>query len=204
MAGMDFMNGMFGKIKNGMCRLSMDGKVAIKVDDGYKSYNPKTKAFVNCSNFVFDIGDEMFFVIPTNKVVTGDIILVGGSPRYVLKCDDNMITAINYKTGTIEQLLPERHIFMGKTYFYGKIVSMFGNMSSFLKGDNTNSIMKYMMLSSIMKDSGGSFGGMNPMMLMMMNGGVFGNMFDGIFDDESAFNCIENEETSDASEESKG
>ena len=69
----NFLNGMFGKVGNGMCRLSMNGGIAVKTSTGYKTYNIKTNKLTNCSNFVFDIGEEFFFVIPTNKVEKGDI-----------------------------------------------------------------------------------------------------------------------------------
>lgn len=73
-------NNMFGKIQNGMCRLSMDGLIAIKTSSGYKTYDTKTNKLQNCDNFVFDIGSDFFFVIPTNKVAVGDIILISGLP----------------------------------------------------------------------------------------------------------------------------
>ena len=34
---------------------------------------------------------------------------------------------INYEDSAIDTIVPERHMFMGNAYFYGKIVSMFGN-----------------------------------------------------------------------------
>lgn len=74
------MKGMFGKIANGLCRVSMDGGIAIKTSQGYKTYNVETGALVNCDNFAFDIGSDFFFVVPTNKVRRGDIILAGGKP----------------------------------------------------------------------------------------------------------------------------
>lgn len=40
---MNMFNGMFGKVANGMCRLSMNGEVAVKTSDGYKTYNIKKK-----------------------------------------------------------------------------------------------------------------------------------------------------------------
>ena len=125
----------------------------------------------------------MFFVVPTNTIVAGDIILVNKEPRYVLEVKDNVITAINYKTGVIESLMPERHMFMGNSYFYGKIVSLFGNMNCLTGGDSANNVLKYMMMSQMMKGmSGNETSSMNPMMLMMMmNNGGIGNIFDGIF-----------------------
>ena len=145
----NFLNGMFGKIGNGMCKLSMSGNIAVKTSNGYKSYNVKTGKLTNCGNFVFPGVDEnFFFVIPTNKVTKGDIILVSGKPRCVIETEKNRITVINYEDSTIETILPERHMFMGNTYFYGKIVSMFG---SDLNGKNgANKIFKYMMMSQMM------------------------------------------------------
>lgn len=183
----NFLNGMFGKIGSGMCRLSMNGGIAVKTSSGYKSYNIKTGKLTNCSNFVFDIGEEFFFVIPTNKVEKGDIILVNGKPKCVIEADKTKITVINYEDSTIETILPERHVFMGNTYFYGKIVSMFG--SDVIKGKKgSNNIFKYMMLSQMMKGNDNSSigamnnGGLNSMLPLMMMGGNMGNLFDGMFD----------------------
>ena len=179
-------NGMFGKLGAGMCRLTMNGKIAVKTSGGYKSYNVKTGRLTNCSNFVFNIGDDFFFVIPTNKVDIGDIILVKGRPQCVIRADDKTITVMNYEDSTIDTIVPERHVFMGSTYFYGKIVSMLGANAS--KGkDGMTQMMKFMMMSQMM--GGGSTGGtvgvtgnnMLPM-LMMMNGGGMGSMFDGMLD----------------------
>lgn len=183
----NFLNGMFGKVGSGMCRLSMNGGIAVKTSSGYKSYNIKTGKLTNCSNFVFDIGEEFFFVIPTNKVEKGDIILVNGKPKCVIEADKTKITVINYEDSTIETILPERHVFMGNAYFYGKIVSMFG--SDVIKGKKgSNNIFKYMMLSQMMKGNDNSSigamnnGGLNSMLSLMMMGGNMGNLFDGMFD----------------------
>lgn len=188
---MDFtscFNGMFGKLGAGMCRLTMNGRIAVKTSGGYKSYNVKTGKLTNCSNFVFNIGDDFFFIIPTNKVDVGDIILVKGTPRCVIEVDKKTLKVMNYEDMTIDTLVPERHVFMGNTYFYGKIVSLMGTNAS--KGKNgMKQMMQFMMMSQMM--SGNTSGGMNmngnnmlPMMLMM-NGGsgsLFDGMLDGIFD----------------------
>lgn len=177
----NFLNSMFGKIENGMCKLSMDGNIAIKTSNGYKTYDVKKGTLTNCDNFVMSMGNmDAYFLIPTNKVVVGDIILVGGKPRCVTKVEKNSITCINYENSTIETIVPEKHMFMGNTYFYGKIVSMFGN----LKKGGANKIFKYMMMSEMMGGHNGNnnMNSMLPMMLMMNSGG-FENMFEGIFDD---------------------
>lgn len=191
----NMLNGMFGKIAPGMCRLSMNGGIAVKTSNGYKTYNLKTGRLTNCDSFVFNIGEEFFFVIPTNKAEPGDILLVGGKPKCVIEAEKNKLTVINYEDSTVETILPERHVFMGNTYFYGKIVSMFG--SDLIKGKKgTNKIMQYMMLSEMMKGSSGDSGsGMNTMLPLMMLGGNMGNIFDGFFDfDEDSETDEESEE----------
>ena len=178
----NMLNGMFGKVAPGMCRLSMNGGVAVKTSNGYKTYNMKTRRLTNCDSFVFNIGEEFFFVIPTNKAEKGDILLVNGKPKCVINAEKNQITVINYEDSTVETILPERHVFMGNTYFYGKIVSMFG--SDLIKGKKgTNKIMQYMMMSEMMKgNSDNSGNGMNTMLPLMMMGGNMGSIFDGLFD----------------------
>ena len=177
------MSNMFGKIAPGMCRLSMNGGIAVKTSNGYKTYNTKTGRLTNCSNFVFDIGEDFFFLIPTNKVNKGDIILVGGKPKCVVEVKENAITVINYEDSTIDTILPERHVFMGNTYFYGKIISMFGDSFKSGKKGGMNNIFKYMMMSEMLKGNSGNSGGMSNMLpLMMMGNGGFENMFDGMFD----------------------
>ncbi len=193
----NMLNGMFGKVAPGMCRLSMNGGIAVKTSNGYKTYNMKTGRLTNCDSFVFNIGEEFFFVIPTNKAEPGDILLVAGKPKCVIEAEKNKLTVINYEDSTVETILPERHVFMGNTYFYGKIVSMFG--SDLIKGKkSTNKIMQYMMLSEMMKgNSGDSGNGMNAMLPIMMMGGNMGSIFDGMFD----FDDNEDDEEVEESEE---
>lgn len=193
----NMLNGMFGKVAPGMCRLSMNGGVAVKTSNGYKTYNMKTGRLTNCDSFVFNIGEEFFFVIPTNKAEPGDILLVAGKPKCVIEAEKNKLTVINYEDSTVETILPERHVFMGNTYFYGKIVSMFG--SDLIKGKKgTNKIMQYMMMSEMMKGSSDNSGnGMNTMLPLMMMGGNMGSLFDGMFD----FDDNEDDEDVEESEE---
>lgn len=178
----NMFNGMFGKIAPGLCRLSMNGGIAVKTSNGYKSYNVKTGRLTNCDNFAFDIGEDFFFVIPTNKVSKGDIILVAGKPKCVVKSDKDTITVINYEDSTVDTILPERHVFMGNTFFYGKIVSLFGSNLSSGKGGMKN-MMKYMMLSQMMgNNSGNTSNSMGNMLPFMMMGNDMGDMFEGMLD----------------------
>lgn len=170
-------NGMFGKIAPGKCKITMNGETAIKCSKGYKCYNVAKGTLTNVTNFCFN-GDDMFFVIPTNKVEIGDIILVEGTPKCVIGVDKKIITVIDYENSEIRQVVPERHIFMGSTYFYGKIVSIFGNM--FKKGKGLGNVMKMMMMSQMM-GGGDHNNGMGQMMAMSMFMGK-DNPFEGMFD----------------------
>lgn len=177
-------NGLFGKIAEGMCRISMNGDVAVKTSTGYKAYNVKTGKLINCTNFVLPDMDNMFYVIPTSKVKKGDIILINGKPKCVLEHDENSVKVINYEDSTIDTIIPERHIFMGNVYFYGKIVSLFSNWFDGGKS-GTNKMMKFMMMSQLMNTMNGGTSNQNSfssMLPFMMMSGEMGNMFDGIFD----------------------
>ena len=191
-------NGMFGKIAPGMCRLSINGGIAIKTSNGYKTYEVASGQLTNCDNFVFNIGEEFFFVVPTNRVKPGDIILANGKPKCVIEASKNRITAINYEDSTLEQILPERHVFMGNVYFYGKIVSMFGN--NLKKGKGPGKIRKYMMFSEMMKGNGGNGngGGMMSNLLPLMFLGK-GNMdfLDDFGDFGDAFDMDDDEDDDD-------
>lgn len=176
-------NGLFGKVAPGMCRLTMNGNIAVKCQNGYKSYNVKKGTLTNVTNFCFNVGDEMFFVIPTNKVEVGDIILVSGKPKCVTEVTKKVITVIDYDNSEVRQVVPERHVFMGSVYFYGKIVSMFGN--SLQGGKGLGNVMKMMMFSQMMGgNQNGQAGQSNlgQMMAMSMFMGGKSNPFDGMFD----------------------
>lgn len=195
-------SGLFGKIAPGMCRITMNGNIAVKCSKGYKTYNVKKGTLTNVTNFCFNMGDEMFFVIPTNKVQIGDIILVDGKPKCVIETNKKVISVIDYENSEIRQVLPERHIFMGNVYFYGKIVSMFGNM--FGKSGGAKNMIKMMMMSQIMGgNNGASNGGFNigqmAAMSMFMGGdNPFNDMFDFDFGESNiSFNEDEDEENDD-------
>lgn len=180
------LNKMCGRIAPGMCRLSMNG-IAIKTSNGYKVYDVNTGGLVNCGDFVFDIGDDIFFMFPTNVVNRGDIILSNGKPVCVINATPGQIQAFRYEDSSIITIVPENFVFFGATYFYSKVVSLFGDMSG---GMDMQKIMPMMFMSEMMKGdsgSGSSFGGkskfseMLPFVMMMNSGFNFNNMFGGMF-----------------------
>ena len=185
---------MFGKLQPGMCKLTMNGNIAVKCSNGYKTYNVKKGTLTNVTNFCFNV-DEMFFIIPTNKVAVGDIIIVAGRPKCVTAVDKKIITVIDYENSEVRQVVPERHVFMGSTYFYGKIISMFGN--AFKNGNGMQNAIKMMMMSQMMGGNGTNMnnGGLGQMMAMsMMMGGGKNSPFDGAFDFDLGFDSSDDED----------
>ena len=183
----NMFNGVMGKIKPGCCRLGMNGQIAIKTSDGYKTYNSKTGNVTNCSNFVLDIADDWFMVIPTRKLKPGDIVLINGKPMYILEVKaKNRVEAMNYEDSTIQTVIPERHAIMGRR-FYGKIVSLMGSGFGAGKGGFFKNMLKLKMMSSMLggnSNADGMLGGNGLAMMMLMGNGSMDGLFDGFMDDE--------------------
>ena len=174
-------DGMFKPVGDGYCKISINGQPAIRTSSGYKVYDIKTGQLTNCTDFAFDI-DNAFWVIPTFKVEIGDIILVNGKPRCVIEIGPNSIKTFSYEDSTINETVPEHHIFMGKAYCYGKLFSPFMNMTK--NADGMQNMMTMMMMSHMFdkNNNGYDSNGINPMMFMLMgNNNMFENMFDGAF-----------------------
>ena len=179
---MDSIKSMFGSIRPGQFRMSMNG-IAAKTSSGYKTYDVDTGRLVNVSDFVFDVGEDMFFLIPSNDIKRGDVIIANGLPAAVIKVEDNLITAFRYEDSTIINLVPEHLVFFGNTYFYSKVVSFFT-----LTGKKSmKDMLPLMFMSSMFKGSSpfsNGSGNNNNMMQMMMMASMMGKggMFDGLAD----------------------
>ena len=201
--------GALGYTGKGMVRLGLNGEMAVKTGPDsnpvYKTYNVKTGRLTNVTNFCFDIGTELFFIMPTTKVATGDILLVDGHPKCVIANNDNKtIKVMDYENSAIQEIVPERHVFMGKAYFYRKIVSMFGSTGFFKNGKGPENIMKLAMKAKMLQTVLGgknAFGGMGddsglgslmPMMVMsnLFGGGSGSDMF-GDFSEMFDFSLID-------------
>ena len=181
----------FGRISPELCRLTYNGRLAIKVANGYRSWNSETGRLTNVTNFTFPVGQDFVFVMPTTKVKVGDVILHGGRPKAVIAVNANPTTiqAINYENGLVETIVPERHVFMGKTYFFGKLVSLFGK--NMFAGKGVNGIMKMMMLKEFMGK--GADGGLSNLLPLAMLGGNLEDVFN--------FGDVDAEEFEDAEDE---
>ena len=188
-------NGMFYQLGDGCCRLDYKGRIAVKTSTGYKVYDLATRKLINVASFCFDVGAEMFYVIPTNEVHPGENIIHKGRPRCVISATENEIVAINYENATQEVIIPERHVFMGNVYFVGKIVSLMSGMFNFNNGGNGFEQMLQFRIISQMFNGGedetenedqiingkrkkkrGMFGGgFGQMMSLMAMSNMFGN-----------------------------
>ena len=177
----NMFNGVIGRIEPGCCRLAINGNIAVKTSDGFKYYNSKTGNLTNCSNFVLDLCDDLFMVIPTRSLKVGDIVLINGKPMYILEVKaKNRVEAMSYEDSTIQTVIPERHAIMGRK-FYGKIVSLMGKGFGEGKGGFFKNMLKLKMMGAMMSGSGdSSFGGNALPMMMLMNGGSLDGLFDGI------------------------
>ena len=208
------MNGMFGnmfsRLGKGMCRLGLNGQMAVKTTNGYKTYDVKTGRLTNVTQFCFDIGQEFFFVVPTTKAKTGDILLIDGKPKCVIENNNNKtIKVMDYENSAIQEIVPERHFFMGQMFFYQKIVSMFGSNNFLKKGKGISGMMGMMFKMNMLKSftGGDTFGsdgnGMNSFMGMMLMNNMFGKdgdtdlseMFDFDFEEADFDPTDESEET---------
>lgn len=208
------MNGMFGnmfsRLGKGMCRLGLNGQMAVKTTNGYKTYDVKTGRLTNVTQFCFDIGQEFFFVVPTTKAKTGDILLIDGKPKCVIENNNNKtIKVMDYENSAIQEIVPERHFFMGQMFFYQKIVSMFGSNNFLKKGKGISGMMGMMFKMNMLKSftGGDTFGsdgnGMNSLMGMMLMNNMFGKdgdtdlseMFDFDFEEADFDPTDDSEET---------
>ena len=205
----NIFNGVMGRLRPGCCRLSLNGRIAVKTNDGYKTYNPKTGNVTNCSNFVLDIADDLFMLIPTRTLKPGDIVIINGKPMYVLENKaKNRVEVMSYEDSSIKTVIPERHALLGRK-FYGKVVSLVGNGFMGGKGGFFKNMLKLKMMTAMMggkSDGNRLLDGSNALpFMMMMNGGSMDGLFEGLCDgdeddDESVdniFNLSEDDEEDD-------
>ena len=220
------VNGMFGKflkpLKPGMVRIGLNGELAVKSGSGYKTYNAKTKQLVNVQDFCFDIGQDLFICVPTAKVKVGDIIVLddpdaplGVAPKCVTALEDGKtIKVMDYRTNEIQTIVPERHFFLGKMFFYNKVHSLIpiGDLAGSKGTDKFGKLLGKMALMNAFTGKGFNFGGsgdgegnggLNGLAMMALFGGGLGgdsDLFDfsGMFDLEIPDVDVNGDETVEA------
>ena len=150
-----FNKKLFNKVQTGLCRLATNGEIAVKTSSGYKLYDVDTGSLINCTDFIFNADEEFFFAIPANKVTVGDVILISGKPCCVIAGATGISAAsvkvINYEDFTIESIIPQIRTFMGNSYRYVKIVSIFGDdLPNNEKG--LKNLTSYMIMLNMLKE----------------------------------------------------
>ena len=183
----NLMNGfMPQKILTGVA-MTFDGRLAIKRPNGdYVAFNPLSGEIENQSDFVMgeDMLSGMVFVMPTDKIDAGDIIVSNGGYVYVTDIDEG-VTGVNLSTGVVNDIVTEKHVLFGKNV-YKKVVSMLnmvggsdGAMNPMmmlaLMGDGDKKDILPMMMMMGGMNGGATTGAMNPMMMMMMLDGKGGS-----------------------------
>lgn len=149
MFGMDMSKMMSGfnmrTLSEDEVAMGMDGKTYFKRKNGdYVRYDVESRTIVNTHNMKFDFG--MAMIIPSPTVQAGDMIVNGDDFVYITSIKDNKIFGVGLNSGRTKSIIVEKST-MGFS-FYQKVVNMMDGMG---------------------QQTGGMFGGMNPMMLMMMN-----------------------------------
>ena len=142
----NMFDGMMQKVTG--VAMTMNGEIAVKSGDSYKTYDQKKGCLVNVTGLTLPGSDGMFFTIPSTKVNVGDLIFINAEkPVFVTEVSNKpkRITVVNYATNEVSTIVPETYLFMGSTYFFKKIVCPFGNMF----GKGNKGMMKMLMFQSM-------------------------------------------------------
>ena len=165
--------------------ITFDGRLAIKRPNGdYVAFNPTSGEIENQSEFVIgeDMLSGMVYVMPTDKIEAGDIIVSNSNYVYVTDMTDGL-TGVNLSTGVINDIVTEKHVLFGKNV-YKKVVSMLNMvdgadgamnpmmMLALMGDENKDNLLPLMMMSGM---GGTDNGAMNPMMMMMLLDGKDGD-----------------------------
>lgn len=188
---------MPSKVVGDEVALTMDGRIAIKRENGdYVTYNKETRTIENQMDLVLNGNsiNKMCFYIPTQKLVEGDIYKDNEAFYYVSGIKNGDVKSISLSSGRNSTTAKETTIILGGK-FYKKVTSLFsmqqnGSINPMLlmmmgnsedeedtNDENVNSMFQMMALSQMIGNNQsnqneiGLFGGMNPMLLMMMNNG---------------------------------
>jgi hypothetical protein len=178
----------FGQVNDGSLAMTLNGQIAVKVNDGeYIRFNKDNNTMENQMDLVIEDVSDFIYIMPVATVEVEDIIKHNDSYFQILSNnDDGSLNAIKLKDGTKETIIKETNI-MGFNYFY-KVTSMFPNQQTNASTDSMNPMMMMLMMgkdkdssekSTSMRDimmmqamssQGDSGQTLNPMMMMMMMG----------------------------------
>lgn len=165
------LNFDFGPVTDNILAVCPFGVAAKNPDGGYCYYDPKEKKIMDCTPFTFDTKKFLFKMpVAIAAVAVGDVIMHRGFPMFVksVEDEDGRIIVIDIAEGEEKYILPTRNMFGFD--FVTKVVSFIDMKNSGACADNPFGNMLPLMF--LMKDDKD----LDPMMLLMMNGGQIGGM----------------------------
>lgn len=173
------LDGKMGVLPSGLMALSYKGEIAVKTASGFVTYDADKKLFVNVQKLAFSMGPGAFFIVPVKKAKKGEIVTIKrGQNMQVYQVTEDYAgegsaKLFNYFTGATEEITPERHVFMQKSYTFGKVVSIW----NFIAGGDIKGSKGFSKLLKLNLLTGGkmNFGfgegtGINNMLPLIMMG----------------------------------
>ena len=115
----------FGPAPSTQFRLSPCGLAVATKDNGWVSYDAKTGDLVDVNIINFDLTNLIYKMpVALSAIRIGDILMHSGKPVFVKTINaDNTITAIDYATATVSNILPVKSPFGFN--FFTKICALF-------------------------------------------------------------------------------
>lgn len=165
------LNFDFGPVTDNTLAVCPFGIAAKNPEGGYCYYDPKEKKIMDCTPFTFDTKKFLFKMPVTIAAVTvGDVIMHRGFPMFVkgVEDEDGRIMVIDIAEAEEKYILPTRNMFGFD--FVTKVVSFMDMKNTGACADNPfGNMLPLLMLMKDDKD-------LDPMMLLMMNGGQIGGL----------------------------
>lgn len=165
------LNFDFGPVTDNTLAVCPFGIAAKNPEGGYCYYDPKEKKIMDCTPFTFDTKKFLFKMpVAIAAVTVGDVIMHRGFPMFVkgVEDEDGRIMVIDIAEAEEKYILPTRNMFGFD--FVTKVVSFMDMKNTGACVDNPfGNMLPLLMLMKDDKD-------LDPMMLLMMNGGQIGGM----------------------------
>ena len=166
------LNFDFGPVTDNTLAVCPFGIAAKNPDGGYCYYDPKEKKIMDCTPFTFDTKKFLFKMpVAIAAVTVGDVIMHRGFPMFVkgVEDEDGRIMVIDIAEAEEKYILPTRNMFGFD--FVTKVVSFMDMKNTGACADNPfGNMLPFLIL---MKNDDEN---LDPMMLLMMNGGQIGGM----------------------------
>lgn len=156
----------FGKVADGVLRMSYKSGIAVRTSNGYRVYDVNTGKLDNVTDLCMDL-PGMFYTVPCKAYKPGDLIFFDGSMKAVVEVGKVSVKAFDYERSVIEEIVPETILF-GHKKLYPKVISLMGDFAGLGdEGSDMSSLLTMGLLSKGMTgtpDAG--LGGILPFLFM--------------------------------------